>query len=400
LTATASTPYTYAAPWGGFGAPGQIFVLARGNCGDIPASQANGFHWPVYLNTLAAGTPVVIAGTPTFDNSWSVQNGCPTGGIVATSVTLASAPSPSPSPSVSPEGLVPPPGAIYLGARVNPDPAVYPYVQTRVATLEAQIGRRLALDDHYYTWTDTFPGADEADDYAHGRVPVIAWNCGYSNASVAAGAHDADIIAAATRIKAYGHRVMLRWFWEMDLTMNDDGRTQCWDPATDLAGGRFNPTYYVAAWSHIHAIFAAQSVANVIWLWNPSDINANNLAALERYYPGDAETNWVGFDSYALAPGETFEQTIGPMYGELGTITKKPVLVAESATLSSNQVAWLNGAATTLAANYPRIKGFMYFDAPGQRGDWSLSTSGSPDGIDMFTALAKSAYLGAMPAQP
>ncbi len=288
--------------------------------------------------------------------------------------------------------LEPPAGSIYLGAQVDPAPQLHQTGAQRVAALEAQIGRTLALDDHYYGWNTHFPAAQEADDAAHNRIPVVAWNCAYSNASVAAGTHDSDIIATATAIKAYGHPLFLRWFWEMDLPVTANSRTACWDAATDLPGGYFDPTHFVAAWQHIRAVFAAQSVTNVVWLWTPSTRYAHQAATLAPYFPGDAAVDWVGSDIYAPTAGETFTQTYAAMYATLTSLSAKPILAAETATIATNQATWFSGADAILAATFPNIKGIMYFDAQGGRG-WTLT----PTGLNQFKTFAHSAYLAAVP---
>ncbi len=108
-----SSAYGYSAPWGGFGGNGQIYVLAQGQCHDIGASPAGGVVWPSFLNTLKPGTAITIVGTPSYANAWAQENNCPTGGIVATNVTLGTAtPAPNPASSATP-GM---PAAVQINA--------------------------------------------------------------------------------------------------------------------------------------------------------------------------------------------------------------------------------------------------------------------------------------------
>ncbi len=298
---------------------------------------------------------------------------------------------PLPSPTSLAPLLLPPAGSIYLGARVHPRDG------STTADLETAMHRKLALDDHYASWNSVFPGSEEFDDLANGRHPVVAWNCGYSNASVAAGQHDADIIAVAKNIKAYGQPIFLRWFWEFNLSdASNGGRSACYDPLTDDPGGYFNATNFIAAWRHLHDVFVAQNVTNVIWLWCASSGGSAHAPAT-AYYPGDAYVDWTGFDGYALSANESLTQTFGSMYTTVTAMSNKPVMVAETAAIGSDQVGWLTGADVTLATTFPRILGFMYFDVykPTDRADWSLTTSGNPSGLQQFTLFANSPYLGA-----
>ncbi len=288
--------------------------------------------------------------------------------------------------------MTPPPGIIYAGARVATKN------NGTIDTLEAQIGRTLALDNHYEGWTEKFPSAEESDDQAHGRLPILAWNCKYSNASVAAGTHDADIIAAATNIKAYKQLFMLRYFWEFNLSDNANDRQTCWDKATDEPNGYFSPTEFIAAWKHIYNVFAAQNVHNVIWFWCGSS-GGTGGAPVSAFYPGDAYVDWIGFDAYATQPKATFIDTFSLMYSQLQTIAPtKPILIAESAAIPSNQVPWLTGGATILQSTFPAVKGWMYFDvySANDLDNWALT----PKAITTFAADVNTKYMSAFPVFP
>jgi len=84
-----------------------------------------------------------------------------------------------------------------------------------VAAFETLIGRPLAIDLHYYDWTDDFPSGLEESDIAHGRIPVITWR-GSSLDAINAGFYDPLIRARAAAVKQLGAPVFLRWGWEMN----------------------------------------------------------------------------------------------------------------------------------------------------------------------------------------
>jgi hypothetical protein len=296
--------------------------------------------------------------------------------------------------------MLPPAGTIYLGARV--DPSGGPYNQSNVHVFETQIGRTLALDNHYHQWTGKWPGAEEADDSANHRIPVVAWDCGATNYQVAgagsggpnAAAINAQIDATAAAVKAFGAPIMIRWFWEMNLTDGDQHRQACWDPAHDLTinGAQyFSPAWYAAAFDYIVARFKADGATNAIWLWCPSGGGQPQAP----YYPGDSAVDWLSFDHYAIKPDMSLVQTLSAPYAALTAINpSKPILVAESATLPANQPYWLTGAAAALQT-FPNIKGFEYFDATGNRASWALSSGGNGSGMQLFTAFANAPYLSA-----
>jgi hypothetical protein len=306
------------------------------------------------------------------------------GGGASPAVTTPGVPAQAATPTPTPAGIVPAAGTIYLGAFVNtggPGAAT----PAMLAAFEQQVGRKMVLSMHYSSWTGAFPGADEADDAANGRIPVISWNCGLSNAQVAAGADDATIASHADAVKAYGGIVFIRYMWEMNLPDTANGRTQCYDPSTDAPSGVFSPTEFIAAWQHIRTIFARHGATNVIWLWNPS--GGSNVDPT-TYYPGASSVDWVGIDQYDRAD-VPFAQAF-PLYATLAPYGK-PMLIAETGANPDNQGAFFAGAVAALTTQFPLVKGLMYFDSAGQI-DWHLT----PAGISAFAAMGQDPYLSAI----
>jgi hypothetical protein len=283
--------------------------------------------------------------------------------------------------------LVPPAGTTYLGGFVNPLGTGQTPAQT--AAFESQIGRTLAYNMHFYGFTQKFPGPSERDDVAHGRVPLIAWNCGDNDARVAAGDDDAKLVLTAKAIKAFGSPIFLRWFWEMNLDdTNNAPRTQCYDPATDLPGGYFSPLQYVRAWNHIHAVFAAQGVTNVVWLW----CVANAHGGPSQYYPGDTTVDWVGMDDYDTND-VSLPSTLYIQAEELSQFQEKPFMITETGAHASVQPAFLTGAENVLQTDYPWARAVGYLDSVGSFQNWVLT----PGGLSAFSTFARTPYMSAMP---
>jgi hypothetical protein len=282
--------------------------------------------------------------------------------------------------------LVPPPGTTYLGGYVNPAGGGSSAAQT--AAFESQIGRPLAYDMHFYGWTNPFPGPSEADDVAHGRIPLVAWNCGDSDARVAAGDDDANIIRRAKAIKAFGAPIIVRWFWEMNLDdTNNAPRTQCYDPVSDLPAGYFAPGPYLAAWAHIRSVFASQGVTNVVWLW----CVANAHGGPAQYYPGDAAVDWVGMDDYDTND-VSLHDTFFILAEELSQFQEKPFMITETGAHAANQVAFTTGADSELQSAFPWVRGVGYLDSTGNFQTWTLSAAG----LSSFVTFAQSPYMAAM----
>jgi len=302
--------------------------------------------------------------------SFALLTGCGGGGASADS---------SSGPHFTGNAPLIPSGGIYLGAFVNAG-GTAPLGQ-QLTQFESQIGRTLALSGHYYGWSSPFPTQAEQNDAAVGRIPVISWNCGPPNAQVAAGDDDANIIAHATALKAYGGPVFLRYLWEMNLGAEANNRTSCYDPASDSPGGEFSPTEFIAAWNHIRAIFVAQGAKNVAFLWNPGGGGINP----GFYYPGGSNVDWVGIDEYDRT-NVPFADVYDLYAAEIGY--NKPIMVGETGANAAYQPVFFSDAAAVLKTTFPAIKGYMYFDAEG-KDDWRLSSAG----ITSFAAFANDPYL-------
>ncbi len=314
------------------------------------------------------------------------------GALLATAVSgcgggggSAAAPA-TPSPLSSPLAVgvaTPPPGSIYLGGYIDPSGLPFGNSPTSIGAFEAQIGRKLALDLEFASFSTKFGGFNELGDYANGRIPIFSWDCGPPNAHIAAGTFDASIRIQADAIRAYGWPVFVRYMWDMNLPP-DPERAQCFDPTTDLKDGYFSPPAFIAAWTHMRLIFAQEGATNAIWLWSVNATGANPL----NYYPGAAQVDWVAFDSFD-SDAATFDATLTPTYAELAPL-QKPIMVSETGAGQPVQTQFLDGAATTLQAQFPAIKGFVYYDGIGAQ-DWRLTPASMP----AFTTFAESPYMAA-----
>lgn len=309
--------------------------------------------------------------------------------LVAAIGGCGESPATSSTPSVTakpiftptPVGLeTPSSGKIYLGAFVSPSP------NGGIASLEKQVGRKLALDMHYYSWAALFPGTNEDNDIQNLRMPVESWDCGPSDAAVASGAADPLIQTRAQAIKNFGHPVFLRYMWDANLAPSVLSRSQCYDPTTDNADGTFSASEYLAAWQHIREIFAAENVTNVVWVWSVA-ASGNDP---RPYYPGSTEVDWIGIDAYDTA-GAGFTGTFSTVYG-LTAPFGKPMLVAETGEVAADQATFFSAASGALQTQFPMIDGFMYYDGANAAGSWSLSASG----VSALSALASDPYFAAM----
>ena len=122
---------------------------------------------------------------------------------------------------------------------------------------------------------------------------MISWNGKTLNLAIGLGQYDDMIRSRAQAVKALGEKVLIRWMWEMD------GR--------EKAENTQHPALYIAAWRHIHDVFAEEGASNVQWVWcpNATAFRIEDDRNAPAYYPGDDYVDWICADGYNWAPGRT-----------------------------------------------------------------------------------------------
>src|SRR5437588_405859 len=148
-------------------------------------------------------------------------------------------------------------------------------------------------------------------------------------------------------------------------------------------GGGAGPKAYVAAWRHIHDVFLEQGATNVAWVWAPNDSSLPDQPwnHWTNYYPGDAYVDWVGIDGFNWGTSESWSSwrdltdIIRPIYEDYAG--RKPIMVAEtgSARHGGSKAQWFNDARAILESDFPAVRAFVYFNAPGVPSDWRVTTS-------------------------
>jgi hypothetical protein len=281
--------------------------------------------------------------------------------------------------------LIPAHGAL-LGAYAQPTGKEnYIGYESAVTTLERKIGRKLAIDQLYVPWGRPMPLIVAQWDLQHGRVPMISW-AGYHTRQIVSGQYDARIRAKARHLRDLHGPVMLRWFAEMD------GRQY-----RSLVA---SPASFIAAWRHIHSIFASVGAKNVSWIWCP---NAGNFldGVAPLYYPGARYVNWICGDGYNWAPkkpGAPWKSVadIFSYFYQWGARTGKPLMIGEFGVLERRQgdkAAWFRQTDRQLRTLFPRIRAVIYFNAERKGFNWRVTTSRSS--LAGFRAFANDPYFRA-----
>jgi hypothetical protein len=317
----------------------------------------------------------------------------------ALSVLLVSGCSASPAPA---DGTVAPPesseaagagdaAASFDGVPLVPDEGSYLgvyYGDGDEATTDEAIGRTPPLHLTYFGWADDWVASDAvAADAAAGRLSLVNWEpFDVEFDDIVAGDYDEMIVERATAAAGLEHPVFVDFAAEMN---EEEG----W--------GGHDPELYVAAYRHLHDLFAAHDGGNVVWVWAPNNVDSADAPPALDYYPGDDYVDWTGIDGYnwgTSRPGfawQSFEEVFAPMYAHLATLGK-PVLIGETASddRGGDKAAWIDEIVPTLRDDFPDIRAVVWFDVKKER-DWRLRSS--PASAAAFAALAADPYLAAAP---
>jgi hypothetical protein len=201
---------------------------------------------------------------------------------------------------------------------------------------------------------------------------------------IANGGWDRYITRFARDVRAARVPIVLSFGHEMNGDWYPWGYTQA------------SPGTFIAAWRHLHRLFAAAGAGNVTWCWDvnhwdPAAVGQAvnyGIAPAQQWWPGARYVNWIGLDAYYETPADTFGSLFRYSLKALHRIAPKPVLIAETAAaagpLQARQIRSLFSG-----LRRAHIIGAVWFDWNG-REIWRLE--GHPAAIAAFRAGAKSLH--------
>ncbi|WP_238419035.1 glycoside hydrolase family 26 protein [Gordonia sp. 'Campus'] len=267
-----------------------------------------------------------------------------------------------------------------------------PLAPAELATVTEVTGVRPTVNMFFADFTAIPPIAALDAVVAEGAEPIVTWEPwrhlggddydrgAFSMSSIVAGTHDDYLYRWADELAAWGSVVYLRFAHE------PNGDWYPWSPA-----GGTSPELYVAAWRHVHDLFASKNAANVKWVWAPNVPLADD-APLSRWYPGDGYVDVLGIDGYnwGSVPGHRWtspEDLFGPSFGQLRNLSSRtPILVTEvgSAEEGGSKAEWIADLVAYLDGA-ENVTGFVWFDHD-KEADWGLRSTAAA-GAAMARAL-------------
>ena len=237
----------------------------------------------------------------------------------------------------------------FVGIAINP--AIGPHV----LTFEHATGAHIGIVEFYNPFDKPFQRWEAAQAVKAGALPLVQLNPRHESlARIAAGTFDAQIRRYAAAVRDFHCEIVLSFGHEMN------GWWYSWGlPWT-------KPATYIAAWRHIHDVFAAQHVTNVIWAWDPThqyhgSAHGKKASFASRWYPGNRYVDWIGIDGY-LGRGQTFAGIFGPQLKDIREVAKgKQIFLGETGVAGGPSQGWqiadLFGALTKY-----HLTGLVWFD--------------------------------------
>jgi hypothetical protein len=232
---------------------------------------------------------------------------------------------------------------------------------------------------------------------ARGSVPLVTvepWDSSsptdprFALRNIVRGDFDSWFAAGADAARTYGKPFYLRFAPEMNGV---------WAPWEAGINGN-TPQDYIAAWRHVHAVFAGHGAQNVTWVWGPNVFGGGSAVDFTPYYPGSDVVDVLALDGYnwgSLDVWQTYSQVFGPSYDVLTRLDlQKPVMIAETASTESggNKAAWITSAFTQeIRSRTPRVKIVVWFDL-NKETDWRVDSSQAS--LDAYRAIAASTAWG------
>lgn len=204
-----------------------------------------------------------------------------------------------------------------------------------------------------------FPASLMSAVYALGVEPMI-YMTSMTNAdteaergyeSYIAGDHDVQLEAWATAAASYGERIIVRFDQEMNADWAPWGAKPKWQ--------------FRQAFAHVRDVIKTIAPLTQFYF-----CPTGKPKAIEEYYPGDSDCDFVGFDCYSRREDQSIPEQWNPLIRACQQVSNKRIIVGEFGRRSDlpNRAAWLEGLG--------RVDGVAianYFDMDVPSGSWSMT---------------------------
>jgi beta-mannanase len=257
-----------------------------------------------------------------------------------------------------------------------------------------RLGNEIKILSFYVAWSNENPSPDLAGIQGvvdNGFIPMITWEPwrpppswraerpwdqpDFSLSEILAGKYDEYIRNWAAGLQEVRGPVILRPMHEMNGN---------WYPWCGQVNGN-SPAAYVAAWRYLRSAFREAGDGAVSWVWSPyvHSVPDEPGNALECYFPGAGEVDWLGLDGYNWGASrewsrwQGFREVFDVGYESLIQLAPgKPFMIAETgcAEEGGDKGKWIEEAFELLENRYVRIKAMIWFNVS-KECDWRIESS-------------------------
>jgi hypothetical protein len=239
-------------------------------------------------------------------------------------------------------------------------------IEANTATFARVTGHAPQIVEFYNPFLKPFAEHEALEVVNAGEIPLIQLNMyKVTSRDIAAGDYDRHLTQYAQAVKKFGCVIVLSLGHEMN---------GWWYPWGSRNGT--TPAEFIAAWRHVHDLFAKQGTHNVIWSWDPTHQYNSPPAPGKiatppsQWYPGSQYVDWVGIDGYLNydinGHPQSFSQIFDYGLNDIRRVAPhKLVYLAETAVASgpaaSQQIKDLFAGLRTY-----NVAGLVWFDSLGR----------------------------------
>lgn len=301
----------------------------------------------------------------------------------------------SAAPAAAKQGKRPPPQPLYWGAQVGEQLTgeAAPWDINALYAFETLARKPVAISSFNQPFAEcsgsdckfiNFPLTPLNNVRDHGSIPLFSWSSSatpetapqgpYRLGAIIDGSFDPFIRRFAEAAREWGHPFFLRFDWEMN---------GFWFPWSEGVNGN-RPGQFVAAWRHVHDVFAQVGAENATWVWCPNVDFTRKLTPLHRVYPGHDYVDWTCLDGFNWgkradsAGWQNFNQVFHETYKRVMRIAPdKPLILGEVASneRGGSKASWIKHMLRIVPAKYRRIRGLVWFDVRDRDTHWPIESS-------------------------
>jgi hypothetical protein len=266
------------------------------------------------------------------------------------------------------------------------------YDHASLTSFEEVVGSEADIKAVFVPWYGAFPSDAVDQSFASSSKTLLVfweqidWNpvtgerIDITLDDIIGGAYDEVITRFASSAQAYGGKVILAPFHEMNGDWVPWGGFPTHNPYHNT------PDKLIEAWRHVHTVFRQTETPNVQFGFAVNHTSWPNIPEndIEHYYPGHDYVDIVGVDGFSWGtdnnPWADFDTIFKPALTKLAEYNKPLFIFSFAAADREEKASWITEALTTKMSQY-RIAGWVWFNEHKEQ-NWLVTSR--PDALEAF----------------